>query len=282
MGLTYLFSWLMILIFNMLGGKWNTLPAIITAAGYMFIPLIVTFIIQKGICREPIKEPLGISFKWNFWFFVAWFTPLLIAFATMGITLLFPGIEYAPDMSGFFERLKTMISPEQIQKAKEQIEQIPINPFLLTIIQGLAYGMTVNAVAAFGEELGWRGFLQKELIPMGFWRSSFLIGFIWGVWHAPMIMMGHNYPQHPFLGVFMMIAWCVLLAPIFSYIRIKSKSVIATSILHGTLNATAGISLMFVKGGNDLTIGVMGLPGFIVLALANLFIFLLDRSPVKN
>ena len=36
---------------------------------------------------------------------------------------------------------------------------------------------------------------------MGFLKTSVLTGFIWGVWHAPIILQGHNYPQHPVAGV---------------------------------------------------------------------------------
>ena len=83
------------------------------------------------------------------------------------------------------------------------------------------------------EEIGWRGLLQRELGFMEFWKSSLTIGVIWGIWHAPIILQGHNYPEHPVIGVFMMTIWCILLAPIFSYIRLKSKSVIAAAIMHG-------------------------------------------------
>lgn len=76
----------------------------------------------------------------------------------------------------------------------------------------------------------------------------------------------------------MMIVWCILLAPIFSYIRIKSRSVIAAAIIHGSLNATYGLSIMLVKGGNDLIIGGTGTAGFIVLFIVNLCIFLFDHS----
>ena len=117
---------------------------------------------------------------------------------------------------------------------------------------------------------------------MGFWKSSALIGIIWGVWHAPIILQGHNYPQHPVAGVFMMVAWCVLLAPIFSYARLKAKSVIAAAIIHGSLNATAGLAIMVVKGGNDLLVGVTGAAGFIVLAIINLFIFIFERFIAKE
>jgi len=83
----------------------------------------------------------------------------------------------------------------------------------------------------------------------------------------------------------MMIIFCLLLSPIFSYIRIKSGSVIAAAILHGTLNATGGLSIMIVSG-NDLVIGVTGASGFIILSILNLLIFVLDHSvrgrPVKD
>jgi membrane protease YdiL (CAAX protease family) len=144
----------------------------------------------------------------------------------------------------------------------------------------------VNAVAGLGEELGWRGFLLRELSHMGFWRSSVFIGLIWGVWHAPVILQGHNYPQHPVEGVFMMIIFCLLLSPLFSYTRIKSGSVIAAAIMHGTLNATGGLSIMVVEGGDDLVTGVTGVAGFIVLLVVNFLIFILDNSirkkPVKD
>jgi len=117
---------------------------------------------------------------------------------------------------------------------------------------------------------------------MGFWRSSAIIGLIWGVWHAPIILQGHNYPQHPVLGVFMMTIFCLLLTPIFSYVRLKAKCVMAAAIIHGSLNATAGLAIMVVKGGSDLTIGVTGLSGFIVLGVVNLGLFVYDHILAKE
>ncbi|MEM2776662.1 MAG: hypothetical protein QXU83_05240 [Candidatus Bathyarchaeia archaeon] len=61
----------------------------------------------------------------------------------------------------------------------------------------------------------------------------------------------------------MMIIFCILFSPIFNYIRLKSKSVITTVIMHGSLNGTAGLPLLIIKGGNDLTVGVTGAAGLI-------------------
>lgn len=276
-GLTFLLSYLLVFIYLALGGKWVMPGSLIVATTYMFIPMVVAIIVQKHILGEPIKGPLGISFKLNRWFLVAWLLPVIIAFATLGVSLFLPTIEYSPQLAGFYESLESTLSPEQIEQMKAQAAVFPIHPFWIGLLQGLIAGITINAIAGFGEELGWRGFLQKELGHMGFWKSSIVIGLVWGLWHAPIILQGHNYPEHPQAGVFMMIIFTLLLSPIFSYVRLRAKSVIAAAILHGSLNATIGLPLMVIKGGNDLTVGVTGLAGFIALALVNLGLFIYDR-----
>jgi membrane protease YdiL (CAAX protease family) len=248
----------------------------------MFTPMTSAVLVQKFIYKKSLKKPLGISFKFNRWWLIAWLLPPLIAFATIGTNLLIPGVEYSPEMAGFFERFEGILPPEQLQQMKEQMAALPIHIFWIALIQGLLAGITINAVAGFGEELGWRGFLQNEFGHLSFWKSSAIIGLIWGIWHAPLILQGLNYPQHPLEGVFMMIVFCLLLSPIFSYIRLKSKSVIASAIAHGSINATGGLAIMIIKGGSDLIIGVTGVAGFIVLSVINLFIFIFDRSVEKN
>jgi membrane protease YdiL (CAAX protease family) len=276
-GVTFALSWFIAILFFALGGKWNTPTSMIIGAMLMFMPMASAILVQKFIYKEPLK-PLGISFKLNRWWLAAWLLPLLIAFATIGVSLLIPGISFSMEMTGFFERFEGIIPPEQLQQMKDQMIASPIHIFWIALIQVLFAGITINAVAGFGEELGWRGFLLREFRHTGFWKSSAIIGLIWGIWHAPIILQGHNYPQHPIEGVFMMIILCLLLSPIFSYIRLRSKSVIAAAIIHGSLNATTGLAIMVIEGGNDLIIGVTGAAGFIVLLIVNLCIFFFDRS----
>ncbi|MGB3905237.1 MAG: CPBP family intramembrane glutamic endopeptidase [Anaerolineae bacterium] len=275
--LTFLFSWLLAAAFYALGGRLNTPGAFVVLLVYMFIPMTMAIIVQKVIYKEPLKEPLGISFRPNRWFLVGWLLPPVVAFATIGVSLLLPGAEYSPEMTGMFERFGSVLPPEQLEEMRRQLAAFPIHVIWLALLQGLIAGITINAVAGFGEELGWRGLLQRELAHLGFWRSSALIGLIWGVWHAPIIIQGYNYPQHPLAGVLMMTIFTLLLSPIFSYVRLKAKSVIAAAIIHGSLNGTVGLAIMIIKGGNDLTVGVTGLAGFIVLAVVNAGILVYDR-----
>ena len=98
--LTFLANYLMITLYLYFGGKWVTPNSIILAIAYMFIPMIMAIVVQKVIYREPLKEPLGISFKLNWWFLVAWLLPLAIALATLGVSLLLPPVEFSSHIAG--------------------------------------------------------------------------------------------------------------------------------------------------------------------------------------
>lgn len=279
LGLTFLINWTGAAVFYLMGGEWDQPYALVFAIGYMFVPMVCAIIVQKYVYKEDLRVPLGISWKLNPWWLVGWFLPLVFAIATFGVSLLFPGISYSPEMAGIMEMLAEFLTPEQLE---EMQAQLPVPPFWLVLAQSMIAGATINAIPAFGEELGWRGFLLKELIPLGFWKYSLVIGAIWGVWHAPIILMGHNYPGYPLIGVIMMVTWCILLSPMFSYVTLKSGSVITAAIMHGTLNASYGLSIMFVKGGSVLTVGITGLAGFIALIIINLIIYFGDRSLTRG
>jgi membrane protease YdiL (CAAX protease family) len=279
-GLTFLLDWLMVLLYVAMGGKDEGIAFL--AAAYMFMPMIIAFVVQKGIFKEPIIQPLGISYKINSWFFVAWFLPVILAFAVMGVSLLLPGVRFTPDMSGFLSSLAGSLPPEQMDQVRQQLAAFAVPPIWLGVLVALIAGTTVNAVLGFGEEAGWRGFLLKQLGFMGFWKSSALIGFIWGIWHAPLILLGFNYPDHPQVGVLMMVAWVIVISPLFSYIRFKARSVIASSVFHGTINAVPLLAILLITGGNDLTVGITGLAGIIVFALADICLFIFDRFLTKE
>jgi uncharacterized protein len=278
--LTFAANWLMAGVFYWAGGKLQSPAGFTLAIAYMFVPLGMAVLVQKVVFHEALREPLGISFKFNAWFIVAWLLPPVIAVAALGVALHLPGITFSPDMAGMVERFRSQVSPEALSKMQAQIKTLPV--FWIALAQGLVAGATVNAVAAFGEEAGWRGLLLRELGFLGFWRSSFIIGLIWGIWHAPLILMGHNFPQHPREGVFLMIDFCLLLAPILAYVRLKARSVIAAAVLHGTLNGTAGLAVLWVRGGSDLTSGVTGLSGLAVLLAVNLLLYAYDRWLAKE
>ncbi len=282
LGLTFAADWVMAALFYLFGGRLNTTPAVIMSIAYMFVPMIMAVVVRKFIYHQPLKEPLGISFAVNRWWLAAWLVPPIIALGAFGVSLLFRSVSYSPEMAGIYEHFAKVFTPEQIQEIRRKQELLPFHPIWFALIQGLIIGPTLNAVAGFGEELGWRGFLQKELKPIGFWISSALIGLIWGVWHLPLILMGHNYPEHPVPGVLLWTVNCVFLGVVISYVRVRAKSVIAAAVMHGTYNATAGLAIILIVGGNDLITGVQGIAGVIVTALVAVGVFLADRYVMRE
>ncbi|HDR03757.1 MAG TPA: CPBP family intramembrane metalloprotease [Candidatus Marinimicrobia bacterium] len=269
--LAYALSWIIAAILYLSGLYTNKLAASLALGLYMLMPAVAVIILEKKVYGKPLKDTMALRFSWNGWWWLAWLSPVFFALAVLGVNLTFPNIHYSPDMAGIFERFADMLSPEQLEEMKNQ--ELPLHPFWLTLIQGLIAGITLNALMALGEEMGWRGFLYREFHQLSFGKAGIIMGTLWGLWHAPIILKGHNYPQHPVAGVFIMILWCIFLTPAHLLLRAKAKSVIAPAILHGTINGTAGLPLILIAGGNDLTTGATGLPGFIVLLIINSIIF---------
>lgn len=257
-------------IFHWCGGDYQSVWGFLLASVYMFFPLISVLLTQL-VTGEKLFSGIGLSFRLNRWWWIGWLLliplPILLS---LPVSALFPGVSLSVENETLLQSIDAM-----------KAQGLPLGPgglFVFTLLSGLVAGLTINAVMAFGEESAWRGFLYRCLNGMGFWKKSLVIGTIWGLWHAPIILMGHNYPGHPVAGVFMMVAFCVLLTPLMIFIREKSESVIMASVAHGTVNALAGIAIVYLSGYNELLSGFAGLAGFIVLALCNLIIFLFTRS----
>jgi len=248
------------------------------AASYMLLPAVCAIILQV-IHKEKPFHNLNVSFKLNWWFLIAGIVPFIYSFMTLGINLLFPNVFFSVTAEGFLSGLPA----EQAELAMQQLSKFPPVIFLLIqIANALIAGYTINALFGLGEELGWRGYLLKALQNKKFLPVSLIIGIVWGLWHFPLILLGHNYPQHPVAGVGMMLIFCILLTPMMIYIVIKSKSVITAAIFHGANNAICGITILYLSGGNDITNGVTGIAGFIALLLVNFGFYLYDKYITKE
>lgn len=137
---------------------------------------------------------------------------------------------------------------------------------------------SLNLPAMLGEELGWRGYLFQATAMWSGGRRVAFTGLVWGLWHAPIISMGHNYPDHPVLGIFLMEVFCMLLAVLFDWSRWRSKSVWAPCMLHGIINGSAGAYMLFAWGGHSLVGSPVGVAGFLAIATLAAATLLLDRS----
>jgi membrane protease YdiL (CAAX protease family) len=153
------------------------------------------------------------------------------------------------------------------------------NAFLvLATLQSVLLAPILAIVIAFGEEYGWRGYLQSELLKMGRVRGVLLLGVIWGAWHWPLILMGYNYPGHPLLGVVLMTLYTTGLAVVLGYAVLKSGSVLLAAYLHALNNQVVNfIVAMGFKPFDSAFSFDIGIYGIATLAIVALFVL---RDPV--
>lgn len=256
-------------VFHFLGGDLSSASGMFFASAYMLIPLISVIITQLIFGEKPFSD-VGVSFKINKWWFVAWLLMPAVNILAMFASTLLPGVSLDPNS----ELVRLAIA----DMSTKGLEIDGWGLLAITIVGSLFAGFTINAFFAFGEEIAWRGFLPRIMDAWGFWKKSLVIGTVWGFWHAPLVLMGHNYPDHPIAGVFMMVLLCVVMTPVFLYLREKSGSTMVAAIAHGTLNGSAGISVMYLAGGNDLLCGTTGLVGIMIFAILDLLIYILKKK----
>jgi len=162
---------------------------------FMWGPGIAAMLTTWFVLKQPIGS-LGPMFRANRWLVMA----ILIPFGVITTYTLVAALHPDTGLNLTNERMLASILaalPEhqhaEVQAALALVaDHLVLVQFLQVLLGGTITGLTVTSIAAFGEELGWRGFLHRHWQSMGFWKRSLLIGVIWGIWHAPMIRRGQR------------------------------------------------------------------------------------------
>lgn len=128
----------------------------------------------------------------------------------------------------------------------------------------------------FGEEYGWRYYLQDRLFPLlGGYKGVLILGIIWGLWHGVIVALGHNYPGYPILGNVLMTFYSIALGIILSYSVLKTGSIWIAVVLHLINNKTAPVATSFIATSNNLILG-----SIVSIALLAVFAIILLKSEV--
>lgn len=248
---------------------------------YMWGPGIAALVVARLVLRQPWAW-FGPIIRFNRYLLVAMLIPVAMVVAYTLLSAAAPGVSLNLDTPSLSAAVLANVPAEHQERVLAQIA--PLADHLLWIllaqvlIGGLVTGLTVTSIAALGEELGWRGFLHQLLAPWGFWQRSLFVGLIWGVWHAPLMLRGHNLSDHPGWSVLLMLAYCVLWSPIFEYVRMRSGYLWSAVIMHGVLNGVSSGAVLFVHGGSSLWRGPIGLSALIVLAIGWAMLWWLRRT----
>ena len=278
LGITFLISWPLFmapLLFGEMEPVNKQLMTQVLWAIAMWGPGVAAIFTTVFIMKQPLKNlrlnTLGAK-RFYLW---AWLLPIGLSILGGLLTLLFGIAKLDLNFTLMRDSMASAAGrnsiPAEMIIAAQVLLAFTLAPF-------------INILFTLGEELGWRGFLLPHLIPIGQWKAIIISGIIWGVWHATAIAQGHNYPGYPILGIFMMIVFCILLGTIFAWLYLNTKSPWIAALAHGSVNAVAGLPVLFFEPGFDMAIGgTLAAPiAWIGMGLFILWLIRTRRLPVLD
>jgi membrane protease YdiL (CAAX protease family) len=270
-------AWLVGLVVYLTGGLTNspeiivpgsgiTLGVALVAVGYMWAPALA-HLLTRLMTREGWQNTYLRPRRrgWPYWI-LAWCLPAVMTIVGAAVFfLLFPQ---------YFDPELSMLSAALARSGQN------INPWLVVLIQtlsGMLISPLVNGLFTFGEEFGWRAYLQPKLMPLGGRKSVVLLGVIWGMWHWPLTAMGHNYGLDyagaPWLGMLAMLWMTTGLSAFLGWATLRSGSVWPAVIGHAAVNGISALAALCTLGSPNpllgpLPVGLIGSAGWAALAIA--------------
>ncbi|MBD5455361.1 MAG: CPBP family intramembrane metalloprotease [Lachnospiraceae bacterium] len=127
------------------------------------------------------------------------------------------------------------------------------------VVIGILFSPFLNIIGCLGVEWGFRGYLLPKLLERFKAVPAVLIdGLIWGIWYAPLVVMGQNYgtgyPGFPVTGILAMCVFCMVTGSILSYVTIKTKSCIPAVLGHSMINGFSSIGIYFTSLENPYNV----------------------------
>lgn len=250
--------------------------AFVFVAAGMLVPAISVVITRlltgEGFRRAWIR-PRAFRRTWKY-YVIGWFGPIaLMALGAAVFYLIFPS-DFDPSMSATMSSIEAQLaaSGQGASMSAGELRAITYAQLGLVFIAPL-----LNCIACFGEEWGWRGYLLPKLMERHSSTYAIVVGgIIWGLWHAPIIALGHNYglnyPGWPIAGIVAMCIFTTFIGAFLSWLTIRSGSCIPAVFAHGALNGCAAVPLMFAAYATSPFLGpaptgIIGAIGFVIVGI---------------
>jgi len=253
-----------------------TLAVVLLATVYMWAPAlshILTRLLTHEGAHDLYLRP-KLKRGWPFWL-AGWFLPGILTLLGMLVFFVVFPAQFDPHFT---------ILQQTLDRASSATGRtVPFTAqtyFLFQTVLAMVISPILNSLAVFGEEFGWRAYLQPKLMPLGPRKAVIITGLIWGVWHWPVIFMGYeygfNYWGAPFVGPLLFLVFTVSIAILFGWLVIRAGSVWPSVIGHGAINGIAALGMVAMIGKPNLLLGPapIGLLGGLPLILLALFLLL--------
>lgn len=244
--------------------------------GAMFFPAIGVVVTRlatrEGFRGTSLIAPVSFRRTWRYWL-LAWFGPTLLIVAGAALYFLANPGDFDLSMPYLTAQFEAAAAQSDVVVSADQVAAIGAAQLAV----GAFLAPAINIAPTLGEEWGWRGYLLPKLSERLRIVPALLVsGIIWGLWHAPVIALGHNYgtsyPGFPVWGILAMCVFCTVIGTFLSFVTLRSGSCIPAALGHGATNGMVNAGLMFsATGGNPfvgpLPTGIVGGAAFIICAV---------------
>lgn len=237
-----------------------------------FAPAIAAFVVRAWITREGFADA-GLALNTRHWryYLLAWLMPLAVVGAIVAQAILF-GIGH-PDFS--------LAGAARSGMAGRNAEHLTELGWL--VVPQVMVRALITTPLLWGEEFGWRGYLQRRILDGRPVAAAVVTGIVWAVWHFPVTLRGYNYPDHPVLGSLLFVAITILTSYLFGWFRERTGSIWAASLAHASTNAIGGVAVLWFAGQvGPIVASYAGLLAVPPLFVACMIVYRTERARSKK
>jgi membrane protease YdiL (CAAX protease family) len=161
------------------------------------------------------------------WLGLAYLLPILYSAIIYGLTWLV-------GQGGFTTDLIAGVASEVGMADASAVQMVAV----YTLLMGTFVFLKSSLPRAFGEELGWRGFLFPELHRMtSFTTASIIGGVLWALYHLPLILFSDYRSAAPIaFQVVVFFISTIAMTFVYNWLRARSGSVWPAVVLHASHN----------------------------------------------
>jgi membrane protease YdiL (CAAX protease family) len=196
-----------------------------------FAPALATIVVRRWITHEGFADAglrLHLRSAWPYYLF-AGLWPFLVFTGSLALAVV---LGFSMRMVVFVDIVPSVIST---------LVMIPV---------------------FWGEEFGWRGYLQIRLFSNRPRLSAVTTGAIWGVWHYPAALAGVIPYEHGLVSLVLIPWYMIMFSIILGWLRLRTGSVWVVSLAHSANNniIPALGPILFISGGyGDLLLSPRGI-----------------------
>lgn len=258
---------------------WFNLPVFLWGFTRMWsvtLSVLICLRLYRESVSKSLKEYLGLSKNAIIMYLVS---PILV-YSALGLYVVLASLLGFFDFNEYIEVIVDAIRATNTTLSEEQVVSLATISAYMQLILAYPTALTINALSALGEEIGWRGYLYDLLGGNPNLKNTVIIGVLWGLWHASaIILLGYNYQVNRYLGVLLF----TLLTTVFTLPHLLvtrvGKSVLPAASLHGAINALWGLTIVAsslplsereVLGG----LGALGIASWLAISIVVYIILL--------